>query len=70
MIRRLSRPALPLPPRRRLRCARWGSGPQIETPADLPEAAQEPGRNRVHLGKYLTTLGLPRGAQSADRLQR
>ncbi len=70
MIRRLSLPTLPLPPRIRLRCARWGSGPQIETPVDLPGATQEPDRNHVHLGKYLTTLGLRRGAQSTDRLRR
>ena len=70
MIRRLSLPALPLPPRIRLRCARCGSGPQINTPVDLPGAAQDPDRNRVPLGNYLTTLGLRRGAQSTDRLRR
>ena len=64
MIPRLSLPALVVPPRARPRCARRGSGSRIETPVRLPGAAQEPDRNRVHLGNYLTTLDLGRVARS------
>ncbi len=64
MIRRLSLPALPLPPRIRLRCARCGSGPQIETPAAVQAASLTPDRNRVHLWNYLTTLDLRRLVRS------